>query len=209
MFLVKETLGVAEINNLELQKANNIKITSIKEFINEISKRKMDDHHASHSNDVNQFLHFLSSSLFIYSYLIMYNQLYTAVNSSILSMILRQSGHIIFEPPSHDKQKLQLGFNTRSKIFVLMLYLMTPLIYFIENDIHKIIVYKTTFLIFGHTIGLYNTYGLIIALVWLTKFFTDPFTDLLAYYPSLWRIFITPDWKEAQKMHILNHYLKH
>ena len=70
MFLVKETLGVAEINNLELQKANNIKITSIKEFINEISKRKMDDHHASHSNDVNQFLHFLSSSLFIYSYLI-------------------------------------------------------------------------------------------------------------------------------------------
>lgn len=209
MFLVKETLGVAEINNLELQKANNIKITSIKEFINEISKRKMDDHHASHSNDVNQFLHFLSSSLFIYSYLIMYSQLYTAVNSSILSMILRQSGHIIFEPPSHDKQKLQLGFNTRSKIFVLMLYLMTPLIYFIENDIHKIIVYKTTFLIFGHTIGLYNTYGLIIALVWLTKFFTDPFTDLLAYYPSLWRIFITPDWKEAQKMHILNHYLKH
>jgi hypothetical protein len=209
MFLVKETLGVAEINNLELQKANNIKITSIKEFINEISKRKMDDHHASHSNDVNQFLHFLSSSLFIYSYLIMYNQLYTAVNSSILSMILRQSGHIIFEPPSHDKQKLQLGFNTRSKIFVLILYLMTPLIYFIENDIHKIIVYKTTFLIFGHTIGLYNTYGLIIALVWLTKFFTDPFTDLLAYYPSLWRIFITPDWKEAQKMHILNHYLKH
>jgi len=124
-------------------------------------------------------------------------------------MILRQSGHIIFEPPSHDKQKLQLGFNTRSKIFVLILYLMTPLIYFIENDIHKIIVYKTTFLIFGHTIGLYNTYGLIIALVWLTKFFTDPFTDLLAYYPSLWRIFITPDWKEAQKMHILNHYLKH
>ena len=209
MFLVKETLGVAEINNLELQKANNIKITSIKEFINEISKRKMDDHHASHSNDVNQFLHLLSSSLFIYSYLIMYNQLYTAVNSSMLSMILRQSGHIIFEPPSHDKQKLQLGFNTRSKIFVLMLYLMTPLIYFIENDIHKIIVYKTTFLIFGHTIGLYNTYGLIIALVWLTKFFTDPFTDLLAYYPSLWRIFITPDWKEAQKMHILNHYLKH
>ena len=209
MFLVKETLGVAEINNLELQKANNIKITSIKEFINEISKRKLDDHHASHSNDVNQFLHFLSSSLFIYSYLIMYSQLYTAVNSSILSMILRQSGHIIFEPPSHDKQKLQLGFNTRSKIFVLMLYLMTPLIYFIENDIHKIIVYKTTFLIFGHTIGLYNTYGLIIALVWLTKFFTDPFTDLLAYYPSLWRIFITPDWKEAKKMHILNHYLKH
>lgn len=209
MFLVKETLGVAEINNLELQKANNIKITNIKEFINEINKRKMDDHHASHSNDVNQFLHFLSSSLFIYSYIIMYNQLYTAVNSSVLSMILRQSGHIIFEPPSHDKQKLQLGFNTRSKMFVLMLYLMTPLIYFIENDIHKIIVYKTTFLIFGHTMGLYNTYGFIIALVWLTKFFTDPFTDLLAYYPSLWCIFITPDWKEAKKMHIFNHYLKH
>ena len=208
MFFIKETLGVAEIDCYELKKANNIKITNLKGFVKEINKRKQDDHHASHSNDVNQFLHFLSSSLFIYCYLIMYSQLYKAVDYAILSMTLRQSGHIIFEPPSHDKQKLQLGFNTRSKMFVLCLYGMTPLTYLIENDFHKILVYKTTFLIVGHTIALYNNYGFIIASVWLVKFLTDPFTDLIAYYPSLWKVFDTPDWKEAYKFHIINHYLK-
>lgn len=208
MFFLKETLGVAEIDCYELKKANNIKITNINEFIKEINKRKMDDHHASHSNDVNQFLHFLSSSLFIYCYVIMTSELYKAVNYAILSMVLRQSGHIIFEPPSHDKQKLQLGFNTRAKMFVLGLYGLTPLTYIVENDFHKIIVYKTTFLIVGHTIALYNNYGFIIASVWLIKFLTDPFTDIIAYYPSLYRIFYTPDWKEAYKFHIINHYLK-
>ena len=77
-----------------------------------------------------------------------------------------------------------------------------------KNDFHKIIVYKTTFLIVGHTIALYNNYGFIIASVWLIKFLTDPFTDIIAYYPSLYRIFYTPDWKEAYKFHIINHYLK-
>ena len=84
----------------------------------------------------------------------MTSELYKAVNYAILSMVLRQSGHIIFEPPSHDKQKLQLGFNTRAKMFVLGLYGLTPLTYIVENDFHKIIVYKTTFLIVGHTIAL-------------------------------------------------------
>tara|TARA_B100001769_G_scaffold227461_1_gene189005 strand:+ start:410 stop:1081 length:672 start_codon:yes stop_codon:yes gene_type:complete len=208
MFFLKETLGVAEIDCYELKKANNIKITNFKDFIKEINKRKMDDHHASHSNDVNQFLHFLSSSLFIYCYAIMNSELYKAIDYAILSMVLRQSGHIIFEPPSHDKQKLQLGFNTRAKMFVLGLYSLTPVVYLIENDFHKILFIKTMFLVIGHTIALYNNYGFVIATVWVTKFFSDPFTDLIAYYPSLWRIFTTPDWKEAKKMHIMNHYLK-
>ena len=76
MFFLKEALGVAEIDCYELKKANNIRIKNMNEFIREINKRKMDDHHASHSNDVNQFLHFLSSSLFIYCYMIIYHQLY-------------------------------------------------------------------------------------------------------------------------------------
>tara|TARA_Y100000816_G_scaffold283231_1_gene259859 strand:- start:80 stop:709 length:630 start_codon:yes stop_codon:yes gene_type:complete len=209
MFFLKEALGVAEIDCYELKKANNIRIKNMNEFIREINKRKMDDHHASHSNDVNQFLHFLSSSLFIYCYMIIYHQLYKSIDYAILSMVLRQSGHIIFEPPSHDKQKLQLGFNTRSKMFVLGLYSLTPFVYLIENDFHKIIFYKSTLLVVGHTIALFNNYGFIIASVWLVKFLTDPFTDLIAYYPSLWRIFYTSDWNEAKKMHIMNHYLKH
>ena len=209
MFFFKEALGVAEIECYELKKANNIRIKNMNEFIREINKRKMDDHHASHSNDVNQFLHFLSSSLFIYCYMIIYHQLHKSIDYAILSMVLRQSGHIIFEPPSHDKQKLQLGFNTRSKMFVLGLYSLTPFVYLIENDFHKIIFYKSTFLVVGHTLALFNNYGFIIASVWLVKFLTDPFTDLIAYYPSLWRIFYTSDWNEAKKMHIMNHYLKH
>ena len=64
----KEVLGVAELDNEELRKANNIKITTLTEFGKEINKRKQDDHHASHSNQVNQFMHLLSSSLFIYCY---------------------------------------------------------------------------------------------------------------------------------------------
>ena len=203
----KEVLGVAELENEELRKANNIKITTLTEFVKEINKRKQDDHHASHSNEVNQFMHLLSSSLFIYCYKIMFYQPYTAVNYGILSMIFRQSGHIIFEPPCHDDEKLQLGFNTRSKIFVLIAYSTTPFFYYLVNNLYDVLILKTCFFIIGHTLCLWNTYGKIIAAVWFFKFFTDPFSDVIAYYPSAWKVWNSPDWGEAKKLHIMNHYL--
>ena len=74
MIFLREVLGVADIDNEELQKANKIQINNFSDFIKEINKRKQDDHHASHSNEVNQFLHLLSSSLFIYCYKIMFTR---------------------------------------------------------------------------------------------------------------------------------------
>tara|TARA_X000000368_G_scaffold64865_1_gene46275 strand:+ start:11545 stop:12180 length:636 start_codon:yes stop_codon:yes gene_type:complete len=207
MIFLREVLGVADIENEELQKANKIQINNFSDFTKEINKRKQDDHHASHSNEVNQFLHLLSSSLFIYCYKIMFTRTYSAVNYAILSMVLRQSGHIVFEPPCHDDEKLQLGFNTRSKIFVVCTYALTPLSYFFNNNLYDILIAKTGFFIFGHTIILWNTYDYMIALIWFVKFFTDPFTDVIAYYPSAWKVWTSPDWNEAKKMHVVNHYL--
>ena len=43
--------------------------------------------------------------------------------------------------------------------------------------------------------------------IWFVKFFTDPFTDVIAYYPSAWKVWTSPDWNEAKKMHVVNHYL--
>ena len=40
----------------------------LKSFYTEVMRRKKDDHHASHSNVMNQLLHLISSSTFIYCY---------------------------------------------------------------------------------------------------------------------------------------------
>jgi hypothetical protein len=49
----------------------------LKSFYMEVMQRKEDDHHASHSNGVNQFFHLLSSSVFIYCYILAFSNGYS------------------------------------------------------------------------------------------------------------------------------------
>jgi hypothetical protein len=51
-------------------------------------------------------------------------------------------------------------------------------------------------------------YGFKIAMVWLVKLITDPFTDVAAYYPSAMDVWTTPDWKDFQGWETLQAHLR-
>ena len=89
-------------------------------FIEGIMRQKHIDHEASHSNLINQFLHLISSSMFLYCYAIFFNDYERAVYLGLTSLIIRQSGHYIFEPPCHDAEQAMLGFDTQNKVKIVI-----------------------------------------------------------------------------------------
>ena len=110
---------------------------TLQQFYEEVMRRKEDDHAASHSNTVNQFMHLISSTIFIINYYTIWSNCTATMATGLFSLFLRQSGHAIFEPPCHDEEELLLGFNTRSKCFVVAGYTLAPLISLLRlsNDV--------------------------------------------------------------------------
>jgi glutamate-1-semialdehyde 2,1-aminomutase len=121
------------------------------------------------------------------------------------------------EPPCHDEEELLLGFNTRSKCFVVAGYTLAPLVTLLQlsgsynfiqalEPVAKSWLLVTMFFVLGHTALLWLQYGFRISMVWLVKLITDPFTDVVAYYPSAMTVWTSPDWKTGTmdnfKMHL-------
>src|SRR5215831_18388302 len=69
-------------------------------FYPEVMQREKRDHHASHSNGGNQFLHLLSSSTFIYCYILAFYDFTTAMCWGLAALFVRQFGHAILAPMS-------------------------------------------------------------------------------------------------------------
>ncbi len=170
----------------------------LQKFYREVMQRKHDDHIASHSNRINQFLHLLSSSTFIYCYWLVFFDLTTAMWLGLAALFVRQSGHALIEPPCHDKEQLLLGFDTKSKTKVVAVYLiiavvnigMTPTLdsaafrHIFEAIASEWLVF-TTIVVLGHVVRLKKKFGFKDAMVWFVKFVTDPITDISAYSPTL------------------------
>jgi glutamate-1-semialdehyde 2,1-aminomutase len=178
-------------------------------FYTEIMRRKHDDHLASHSNVVNQFLHLLSSSTFIICYALVFFDLTRAVCFGLAALFIRQFGHAILEPPCHDKEQLLLGFNTRDKSFIVGGYLAVLVAVLAKSETWSLgaIVaaapvlahwwfYLTVTVVLGHVMFLAWKHDLRSSLVWFVKLVTDPFTDIAAYYSSPYRILANPGKRE-------------
>ena len=101
-------------------------------FYTEIMERKADDHHASHSNLINQFFHIISSSVFICCSFLAFWDLTRAMCIGLAAFFLQQFGHAILDPPCHDKGKLLLGFNTRNMTLILARYFLIPVIHLVN-----------------------------------------------------------------------------
>jgi glutamate-1-semialdehyde 2,1-aminomutase len=54
-----------------------------------VKQRKKDDHHASHSNLINQFVHLLSSRVFIYCYVVALSDLTRAMLYGMAALFVR------------------------------------------------------------------------------------------------------------------------
>ncbi len=177
-------------------------------FYVEIMQRKKDDHHASHSNPINQFFHLLSSSTFIFCYVFIFFNFDLAMFLGMGALFIRQFGHAILEPPCHDKEKALLGFNTRNKSIIVGGYFLTPLVQIVQlaragsltfESIASITptVAEQWFLltlaaVFGRVLYLMWAHDFRSSMIWFIKLITDPFTDIVAYYNSLDKIFRMP-----------------
>src|SRR5262249_14519829 len=152
---------------------------------------------ASHSNLVNQFFHLLSSSTFIVCYVWALFDLTSAMCVGLTALFVRQFGHAILEPPSHDKEKALLGVNTRDKSHIVAGYFLIPIGYFVRAEsltlstLHAAIptVARLWFLltlsvILMHVLLLVWKYDFRSSMIWLVKLITDPFTDIIAYRSS-------------------------
>jgi glutamate-1-semialdehyde 2,1-aminomutase len=92
--LLAEILCLPEADGPRAPKA--VAPNNMKEFYEEIMRRKADDHAASHSNTVNQFMHLISSTIFIFNYYTIWGNCTTTMVLGLFSLFLRQSGHAIF-----------------------------------------------------------------------------------------------------------------
>lgn len=165
-------------------------------FYAEVMRRKQDDHHASHSNTINQLFHIVSSSVFLGCYALAFWDLTTAMWAGLAALFLRQIGHAILEPPCHDKEATLLGFNTRNKSLILGAYLLIAVVHLVRAEawtapalaaIASLVAEQwflwTLAVVGGRVAYLVWTHGLRLALVWLVKLVTDPLTDVVAYSP--------------------------
>ena len=171
----------------------------LQNFYAEVMRRKRDDHHASHSNGVNQLLHLISSSVFLGCYAIAFRDLTTAMWAGLGALFLRQLGHALLEPPCHEKEALLLGFDTRKKTVIVAMYLAIPLLHLLGAatwDVEVIAALGpvvawqwflwTLTVVGGRVVYLARTHGLRTAMIWFVKLITDPLTDVVAYFP--WRL---------------------
>ena len=168
----------------------------VQSFHAEVMRRKRDDHHASHSNEVNQLLHIVSSSAFIGCYALAFWDLTTAMWIALGALFLRQIGHAVLEPPCHDKEALLLGYNTRNKTQILAFYLLIPVVHLVQANswtgaalgrmaamVAREWFVWTLVVVGGRVVYLVWAHNLRLALVWFVKLLTDPITDVAAYSP--------------------------
>jgi glutamate-1-semialdehyde 2,1-aminomutase len=177
-------------------------------FYNDIMQRKKDDHHASHSNLINQFFHLLSSSTFIFCYFLIFINFDLAMFLGLAALFVRQTGHAILEPPCHDKEKALLGFNTRNKSIIVGGYILIPIVQIAKLARTGSLTFEsvisivpavalqwfllTLAAVLGRVIYLMWAHDFRSSMIWFVKLITDPFTDIIAYYNSIDKIFRLP-----------------
>lgn len=178
---------------------NSMVPSGLRHFYHEVMRRKHDDHVASHSDRTNQFLHLVSSSVFIYCYWLIFSDLVTAMWLGLGALFLRQMGHALIEPPCHDAEQLLLGFDTRTKTVILSIYMAIPvvnmmivpeltwatLLSVVGPAVAVQWFYFTGLVILGRVLLLVRRHGFYNAMVWFIKLITDPLTDIKAYYASV------------------------
>src|SRR5262249_33015311 len=169
----------------------------LKSFYLEVMRRKKDDHHVSHSNVMNQVLHLISSSTFIYCYFLAFSNLTRAMCFGLASLFVRQFGHAILEPTGHDKEALLLGFNTRKKTLIVLGYLAIPIFHVVQGGSVTLDMLTamipgvaqqwflwTVVVVAGRVAYLLWKHDVRLAMIWFVKLITDPFTDIMAYCSS-------------------------
>ena len=139
------------------------------------------------------FLHLLSSSTFIYCYILAFYDLTTAMCWGLAALFVRQFGHAILEPPCLAKEKLLLGFNTRNKTLIVVGYVLILLIPIAEAQALSWEIFGsmigpialnwflwTVLVVLGRVVYLVWKHNFQISMIWFVQLITDPVTDIFA-----------------------------
>ena len=168
----------------------------VRAFYSTVMKRKDDDHHASHNDTANQYLHLVSSSIFIYCYLTLFVDLTTAMflgigvalpppvrsRHSRAGVSRRRSAPARLHHAKQDADSSTYfaiplvavglagawsvaGFVALADTIALQWFLLTLASCWAASSISP-----------GST-----TFGTV--MVWFVKLVTDPFTDVITYFP--------------------------
>lgn len=180
-------------------------------FFDELQKQRWDDHRFYHHSRINQFLHLVSASCFLTSYVVLFiNPVIATLIGWLAAMGFRQIGHFFFEPKCFDevyrvtheyKESVKVGYNLQRKVVLLSIWALAPIILyfypsffglfeayynfpgFIRNMAMLWLVIGIGALLF-RTIHLFFIMDIQSGIVWSTKILTDPFHDIKIYYKS-------------------------
>ncbi len=148
--------------------------------------------------------------MFIFCYIFIFFDLTQAMCLGLAALFVRQFGHAILESPSHDKEKLLLGFNTRDKSLLVLGYLLFPCIHMVKTGSISLSVlassvpavahewfFLTSAVVLGHVAYLVRKHDFRTSMIWFVKLLTDPFTDLAAYYDCVFKMFAASNPQKA------------
>ncbi len=180
-------------------------------FFDELQQQRWDDHRYYHHSRINQFLHLVSASCFLTSYVLLFiNPVIATLIGWLAAMGFRQIGHFFFEPKSFDdvyrvtheyKESIKVGYNLKRKIILLSIWALVPIVLyfnpsffglfeayadvsgFIQNMAMLWLAIGIGALVF-RTVHLFFIMGIQSGVVWSAKILTDPFHDIKIYCKS-------------------------
>lgn len=180
-------------------------------FREELHQQRWDDHRFYHHSRINQFLHLISASCFLSSYVLIFIDPVAAILIGwILAMVTRQTGHFFFEPKSYDeinnasheyKESIKVGYNLRRKLVLLTIWILIPVVLFFDPTFFGLFSAQPDspgfiqnlsmlWLIIGfgavlfRGVHLFYLKGFQSGCVWMTKILSDPFHDIKIYYKT-------------------------
>jgi hypothetical protein len=180
-------------------------------FMDMLKVQRWDDHRYYHHSLVNQSLHLLSATSFLFAYAILFwNPPAAALVAWMVSMTSRQIGHFFFEPKGYDsvnhasheyKEDIKVGYNLKRKAVLLSIWALSPLVLYFEPTLFGLLRPRLGAAGFLRQIGqiwlFIGISGLVFrsiqlflirdvqtGLVWATKIITDPFHDIKLYHKA-------------------------
>ena len=180
-------------------------------FMGTLKTQRWDDHRYYHHSLINQSLHLLSASSFLFVYILLFwDPAAAALIAWMVSMASRQAGHFFFEPKGYDeinratheyKEAVKVGYNLRRKAILHAIWGVSPMLLYCQPTLFGLMRPWEGVSGFMHNLGLiwlwlglgglvfrcvqlWVVEDLLTGLAWVTKIVTDPFNDIRLYYKA-------------------------
>jgi len=184
-------------------------------FVETLRQQRWDDHRLYHHSRINQSLHLVSATSFLFAYIMIFKDPAIAVMVAwLVAMTTRQAGHFFFEPHDYDvvnqathehKEEIKVGYNLKRKVVLLSVWAACPLVLWLNPSFFGLFVPYAGMVDFLRNLALIwlavGVGGVIFrmvqlfflkdvqtGLVWVTKILTDPFHDIKIYWRSPFRL---------------------